>query len=343
MVARGKVITAKWGVPAGEPDDLPDFMSNEEIVEKMGGEPKGVFRVLIKKMIVVKNSNDNDMIKVTAEINETDKAKKGYNGFVFWENQNITEKSAPFLKQFLKSFGVSWEDFQKRTKLTPETATEPAQVISMGSVKIDSGKVFARITTKWQGEQNGYQAKTVVGRWLPQADDVEDELAEADDEELDDEELDGEEEELEEGEDEESEDEADEEEAELREELEGLSLLALKKRVKANAEEAEETVPKMAGLKKPELIDLVVGQEILLDDEEELEDEDEEEGDDEAESELREELAGMTLSALKQRAKKNGEKVAILRPIKGTEEVIEIIVAQELGDGEDEDGEEPPF
>ena len=60
MVARSKVVTAKWGVASKEPDDLPDFLSNEEIVEKMGGEPKGVFRVWIKKMTVVKNKNDDE-------------------------------------------------------------------------------------------------------------------------------------------------------------------------------------------------------------------------------------------------------------------------------------------
>lgn len=333
MVARGKVVTAKWGVPSTEPDDLPDFLSNEEIVDKMGGEPKGVFRVQIKKITVVNNKNGDPMLKITAEINETDKSKKGYNGYAFWENQNVTEQSGPFLKRFLASIGATWEDFNKRTKMTPETTVDPSTVLSIGSVKFSgNSKVFAKITTRFERSEQ-YGDRTIVGRWLPKAD-AED--VDADEEELEDEEvLDEEDEDLEDDVELDEEDSEDDEEAELREELEALGIVALKKRAKANDSDV-----KLTGLKKEDVIELIVEQELLLDDEEEPEgDEEEDEG---AEDELREELDGLTIAQLKQRAKANGAKVVVLKPIKDKAKLIDMIVEQELGDDEEDDNE-PPF
>jgi hypothetical protein len=338
MVARSKVVTAKWGVPSKEPEDLPDFLSNEEIEEAMGGAPRGVFRLWVKKITVVKNKNDDDMLKITAEIFETAKDKKGYNGWVFWENQNVTEQGASFLKQFLKSIGATWADFEKRTKLINQnSATEPTEIVAIGPVNFaGKTKVLAKATTRMGKAQNGYEAKMEVGRWVPKdSDDDESEDIEDEDEDLgEDEDLDEEDVEEVDGDDEELEDD-DEEETELREELDGLSLPDLRKRVKTNDADAKTT-----GLKKAALIDLIVEQELLLDDEEEPEDEDEDLGEDEEdpEEELRAELAELTLGALKKRAKDNGEKVAVLRPLKTKEPVIDIIVAQEL-----EDDEEPPF
>lgn len=330
MVARAKVVKAKWGVPSKEPEDMPDFLSNEEIVDKMGGHPRGVFRLHVKKITVVKNKNDDDMLKITAEINETDKDKKGYNGYAFWDNQNITEQSAPFLKQFLKSIGATWKDFHNNTKLSDPGSIDDTTILAIGSVTFSGkSKVFAKVTTRPDNrpEYDNY----VIGRWLPK--DSDSDAEEDEDEELDEEELEEDEDiELEEADDE---DESGEEE--LREELEELGLVALRKRVKDNDSDAKTT-----GLKKPALIDLIVEQELDDDfgDEEEEEDEEAEE-DDGAEDELREELGELSLVALKRRAKDNGEKVAVLKPIKDKGQLIDIIVEQELGD--EEDPNEPPF
>lgn len=335
MVARSKVVTAKWGVPSKEPEDLPDFLSNEEIAEKMGGEPKGVFRVWIKKLTVVKNKNDDDMIKVVAEIFETDKEKKGYNGWAFWTQENVTEASAAFLKQFLKSFGASWADFNARTKMTPATKLDPAQITAIGKVNFaGTKKVLARVTVGMGRASGGYEARTEIRRWLPLDTDMdESEDVEEEDELLldDEEELDEDLEEVEEDDGEEDLEEGDEE-AELREELEELGLPDLRKRVKTNDADTKTT-----GLKKSELIDLIVEQELLLDEEEEEldEEEEEEDGDEDAEAELREELEALTIGKLKVRAKDNGAKVAVLKPITQKDKVIDIIVQQELN--------EPPF
>lgn len=342
MVARTKVVTAKWGVPSKEPEDLPDFLSNEEIVEKMGGEPKGVFRIWIKKLTVVKNKNDDDMIKIVGEIFETDKEKKGYNGYAFWTQQNVTEQGASFLKQFLKSFGATWADFQQRTKMVPETKLDPATITAIGKVNFaGSKKVLARATVGMGRASGGYEARTEIRRWLPldadmdSSEDIEDDDELLDDEDLEDEDLEEVEDDGDEDLDEEDED-GDDEEAELRESLDGLGLPALRKRAKTNDADVKTT-----GLKKGELIDLIVEQELLLDDEDEPEDEEPEE-DDGGEAELRDELSGMTIGALKQRAKKNGAKVAVLRPMKDVDELIEMIVEQELL-GDDDDDEDPPF
>lgn len=345
MVARTKVVTAKWGVPSKEPEDLPDFMSNEEIAEKMGGDPRGVYRIWIKKLTVVKNKNDDDMIKIVAEIFETDKEKKGYNGWAFWTQQNVTEQGASFLKQFLKSFGASWADFQQRTKMIPETKLDPAQITAIGKANFaGTKKILARASVGMGRASGGYEARTEIKRWLPLDADMDDSEDIEDDEEiLDDEEL--EDEDLEEVEDDEElededEEEADEEEAELRESLSSLGLPALRKRVKTNDADAKTT-----GLKKDALIDLIVEQELLVDDEDEELDEDEdeelEEDDEAAEEELREELSGLTIGALKKRAKENGEKVAVLNKMKDKAKVIDLVVEQELNaEGDDE---EPPF
>jgi hypothetical protein len=333
MVARSKVVTAKWGVPAKEPEDMPDFLSNEEIVDKMGGDPRGVFRVQVKKITVVKNKNKDDMLKITAEIAETDKAKKGFNGYAFWDQQNVTDQSAPFLKQFLRSIGATWKDFNEKTKMTPMTTTDPCEIHAIGPVNFaGSKKVFAMVSAKLDN-YNGNE-RAIIGRWLPPKDDAGEEADE--DEELEDDELDDELEESEDG-DEELDEEGEDEEAELREELEALSLVNLRKRAKANDDDAITT-----GLKKPALIDMIVGQEIELEDEDDEDFEDEDEEDDGAEEELREELDALTLAELKRRAKANGETVAVLKPIKDKGKLVDMIVEQELA-GDEEDDEEPPF
>lgn len=318
MVARSKVVTAKWSVPSKEPEDLPDFLSNDEIVDKAGGLPRGVFRVWVKQITVNKNKNDDDMLRVTAEIFETDKSKKVYNGYTFWENQNVTESGAAFLKRFLNSMGATWKDFNERTKMVNATTLEPTKIISIGSANFNGAKkVLAVISTKieeYKGEE-----RAAVSRWLPPKD-------------SDEAEVDGDDDDL--GEGDEDLEEVEEEAGGLEEELDGLTLVELRKRAKENDPKV-----KTIGLKKDGLIELIIGQESLDEglEEEELEDDD----DDAAEEELREELAELELIDLKRRAKGNGEKVAVLKPIKDKDKLIDIIVEQELS--AEADDNEPPF
>lgn len=142
-----------------------------------------------------------------------------------------------------------------------------------------------------------------------------DEDDEADVEDAEDAEDDAEEDEEEEDEDDEEEDdeEEDDEEAEgyTREDLEGLTLAALKKIAK---EEFEETTASLKGLDTDDIIDLILGE----GDEEEEEDEDEEEGLTE------EDLEAMSLAEVKAVAKDNG--VAVKAGMKKAD-IIEAIFA----------------
>lgn len=139
--------------------------------------------------------------------------------------------------------------------------------------------------------------------------DDEADVEDAEDAEDDDAEEDAEEDEEEEDED----DEEDDEEAEgyTREDLEGLTLAALKKIAK---EEFEETTASLKGLDTDDIIDLILGE----GDEEEEEDEDEEEGLTE------EDLEAMSLAEVKAVAKDNG--VAVKAGMKKAD-IIEAIFA----------------
>lgn len=316
MAARSKVVKAKWGVSSGEPEDLPDFLSNDEIVQKMNDQPpRGVFRLQLKgRPTVAKNKNGDDMIKMILEVNDPAKDKKGYNGFALWENQNVTDQSKPFLLKWLKSLGVTWRDFNINTKKTNNPGDLiPDEILSIGNVTFGGQKKVYLLAALGRKPAHGdYEEGTEVKRWVPKED------AQAD-------EPDDEEEEDESAEDTES------EEDELREELDGLSPAVLRKRVKENDEDAKTT-----GLKKPDLIDLIVEQELGEEDEEEDEDES-----DDAEEELREELSDLSLAQLKKRAKDNGRKIAEVRKA-GEDDLIEMIVEDELDESEEDDNE-PPF
>lgn len=322
-----KVVKAKWGIGSDKPEDLPDFLSNDEILEKNGDRlPRGRFRLHVKEILVVKNSNDDDMLKIRAEIDETDKEKKSYNGYFIQTQQNITDQGKPYLLKFLKALGVTWNDFMDNTRQTPETTVEPAKILSIGAVKFTTGKVYAMGllgVRQWKEED-----RTDLTRWIPKGDnmptDEEDDEAEA--EELED---DGE---LEDGEEDEAEaEDMSDEEAELREELEDLTLAKLKARAKENGAK----VADYKGLDEAGVINLIVEQEI------EEEEDDEAEGDEdasEAEEELREELSELTIAQLKSRCRANKRKLAEYKTAKEPE-LIEMIVEDELG----ADGNEPPF
>jgi hypothetical protein len=328
-----KVVKAKWSIGSDKPEDLPDFLSNDEILEKNGDKyPRGRFRLWVKEITVKVNNSGDDMMVIRCEINETDKVKKSYNGWFLITNQNITDKGKPYLLKFLKGLGVTWDDFMDNTRQTPATSIEPTKILSIGSVKFTgNAKVYAdALLVK---DTYNDQERSQIGRWIPKSKDSDEEEID-EEEETDDEEL----EEEDDSEEDEDEVEMSDEEAELREELEALTKVKLKARAKANGAKLAE----YKDLDEEGLIDLIVEQEIEEEeDDEEDEDEDEDEADDDgaAEEELREELSGLTIAQLKARAKANKRKLAEYKTAK-TPELIEMIVEDELGA---EDDDEPPF
>jgi hypothetical protein len=338
--AKGKKnAKVKWAIGGAEPDDLPDFQSNDDIVRKNKGKlpPKGRTKMRIKKVTSKENRNGDQMLTVTCEIAEGTAKKPGpFDGYTCWERLNITEQGAPFLKRFLTAIGVKWGDFISNT--VADESQEPTVINKIGSVTFGGKKeVVAWASLKHTTDQNDDEVAE-IGRFLPPADedesdDVEDDdeddeddedvdVAEDDDDDDDDVEDDDDDEEEEDDEEDDDED----AEADLRDELSALKLPALKKRaIRAGADEED-----MPG-KKAGLIDLIV--ELELEDDDDEDEEDDEDDDDESEApdpdELRKELKGMALSDLRDRA---GEAGAKPKALKGKKKpaLIDLIIELEI-------------
>lgn len=316
----------KWAVGKDEPEDLQDFTSNDEIVGEHGLPKSGIVRLRIKQVTNTVNKNKDAMIKILAVHEDSSKDRKKFNGYAFFENQNVTDVGAPYLKKFLNAIGASWADF--RLKTVEDASEKPPVILRIGNVKFDGKKpVYAWASiTKENSEEYGERMK--VARWVIRT--TQDE-AEGDEIEPD------------EGEEAEADMEVDEEEAaaeefdedELREELAGEKPIALRKRLR---EDYGFKPADYKGLDQDDLVELIVGQaaEAAEAAEEEAEEagEDEENGEEDPNAELREELAELTLPKLKARARKAGLKVAQLRGL-DEDEIIDLIV--------EEEGEEPPF
>lgn len=340
--AKGKKnAKVKWAVGNVEPDDLPDFQSNDDIIKANKGAlpPKGKTRILVKKVTSKENKNGDQMLTVTCEISEKgSKKEQAFNGYAMWERLNVTEQGAPYLKRFLTAIGVTWADFINKT--VADESVEPMVINKIGKVKLDR-PVEAFVSVKHGVNQNDEEVAE-VGRFLPPADEDEpDDEPDEDDEDTDDDEDieeadDDSDEEDDDADDEDDDDESDEDdeededeseddgEEELREELSALKLPALKKRaIRAGAD--EDDMPS----KKADLIDHIV--ELELGDEDEDDDEEEDEEDDERPDpdELKAELKELDLTELRNRARANGRKASELKGAKKPA-LIKMIVEDEI-------------
>lgn len=348
-MAKAQTKKVKWAVGKNEPEDLPEFLTNDDIVKKYGVPPKDTYRFAVKRLTVKPNRNNDDRIGVMLIIDEPGKAGKGkakYNGYLVWDGFNINEQGTPFLKRFLKALGIKWSEFYNDTVQNDD---DPPHIVKMGKVRFEHVKdPHVRAVVKVKGPDDFNDDDHLeIGRYLPadeeseseEPDEDEDESEEEDDVEVEDEDdedddsdededEDDEEDDEEDEEDEDEEDEEDEEdaEAELREELASLKKPALLKRaIRAGGD--EDDLPTKVG----DLRDLIVSLE-LADEDEEDEDEEDEDEDDSGEDALREELKDLPRSALRARAKEHGRKAADLKG-KSDEELIDMIV----------EDQEPPF
>ena len=302
-----KAKPVKWSLSATEPEDLQDFLSNDDIIQKhrkgkkgpVDWPGKGPFQFRVIRLTVKPNKNGDDRISVMLGFHEPKKSDAAsWNGYVTFDGFNVTEQGAPFLKRWLNALGLTWEDFIKRSKQDDQ---DPPHIVQIGRVKFEDSKdVLLNATVKVKpADDYNDDEHMEIGRYLP-ADDGEDEDDDEEEEDVADM-SDEDEGEDEAEEDEEEEDEDDEDEDEEDEEDE-------------DEEEDDE------------------------DEEDEEDDEDEEEEEDEdAEEELREELSGLTKAALTKRAVRLAKKAKV-----STDEVpstkaklIDFIVRMEL--------EEPPF
>lgn len=322
----GKVKPVKWAIGAEEPEDLDEFLSNDEIVAKHTNKKtqeidwprKGPWTFKVVQLRVKPNKNGDDRIGVMLTLKEPkDSDAASWNGYMIWDGFNVTEQGAPFLKRFLRALGLQWSDFVKKSKQDDQ---DPPHLVQIGGVKFEDAKdVTLRATIKvMDADDYNDDEHMEVGRYLPLDDS--DEADEVEDEEDEEEEV----EEFAEADEEEEEEVEDESDDELREELDSLKKKDLKERALENDEDAD-----VEGLDKQGLIDLIVEQESA-------EDEDEEDEEDE-EAELREELSGMKVPALEKRAQRTAKKFKgdpSTIPTKKAD-LVDWIVNAELG--------EPPF
>lgn len=341
-----KQAPVKWAIGGTEPDDLPDFVSNDDIVGKAGLPPKGRHRFLVKKVTTKENKNGDQMLTVTCEL--ADKGKKKdtpWNGYTCWERLNVTEQGAPYLKRFLTALGVKWGDFVKNT--VADETTDPTTITKIGKVNFASSKGVEVWASVKHGTDNNDDDVAEIGRFVPApedadesdddddddedeelevSDDDDDEDADEEDEEDDEDDAEDSDDEDEEDDDAEAEEDDEDSEEELREELKALGLPKLRKRALASGADEDD----LDGKKKPGLIDLIVGLELESDeDDEEEEDEDEEADTEELEAELREELQALSIGELRTRAQKNKIKKAAVAG-KKKPAIIDLIVQAEI-------------
>lgn len=293
----------KWALGADEPDDLADFLTNDDIVKKNKKRKeiiwptKGPHTFKVKRLKVKDNKNGDPRISVML-IMDNGKKHDGasWNGYCIFDGFNVTEQGAPFIKRFLKALGLEWSDFMKKTKQVEDK--DSAEIVQIGKVKFgaDAAKdpvVLAMVKVKPADDYNDDEHMEIT-RYLPVDDDEDDDDEDVDD--VDDEDVDD---------DEDSEDEDDDEEDDESDE---------------DDEEDEEDEDDDED-----------------EDEDEEDDDDEEEEDDDEEEELRAELKPLTVANLKKRA------VRVTKRLKGDpddipakkSDIIDYIVQCELG--------EPPF
>jgi hypothetical protein len=278
----GKVQKVKWGLDSEEPEDLQDFLSNDEIEEKNGGRPpKGVYRLAVRRIARTEIKNGDNAgkprLRVMLVINEPKKAGNSmWNGYVVWDGFNVIQgPSLGFLKRFLRGLGLEWADFTDRTKQDDQ---DPPHIIQIGKVKFEDGDdPTVRATLYLKPASAKRDAEISIGKYLPVEDEVEEDdedeeaedmedMDEADEEDEDEEDEDDEEDDEEEDdEDDEDEEDEDEDDEDLEEELKALNVAELRERAVDNVagkKAKAKMTDKVAKMKKAALVALVVEQEV---------------------------------------------------------------------------------
>jgi hypothetical protein len=252
-----KTTKVKWALGSDEPEDLADFKDNEQLVKEHGGSlpSKGIYTFAIRRITSKPNKNDDERLSIGLSIQEPAKSKNAdWNGYWVWDGMNVTEQGARWIKRWLKSMGLEWSDFIEKTKMDDQ---DPPHIVQIGRVKFESGKdVLVRAMIKISPPDDYNDSDYVeVARYLP-ADDGEGGATEdADDGVGDDDVVSMADDDAP------SEDAADDAEEALREELADEKVAGLRQRALRNDNEAD-----VAGVKKADLIDLIVEQEMSDDD-----------------------------------------------------------------------------
>lgn len=147
--------------------------------------PAGPYRGILKRMELVKTGPNSKnpgtpMLKLLVEIKEPkDSQKATYNTYGMWNNQMITEQSAPFVNQILNSLvGGDEKKFNavKSWFWNGQLNTEKADgghIHSIGKLKINSpdAEIPVIVNTKKAPARGDYPERLEINRWLVPSDD----------------------------------------------------------------------------------------------------------------------------------------------------------------------------
>lgn len=136
--------------------------------------PKGVYRVMVKRLSMTINKNGDFMLNAVCEIDEpkgTPKSK--FNGYGVWWNGNCTEEGAGYINQFLDS--ITGGKSEVKTAFwggkikcfdTPKKGHK-AIVQAIGPFRVNQDGMKAVINTRLNKPHNGSQELGVADWLLP--------------------------------------------------------------------------------------------------------------------------------------------------------------------------------
>lgn len=258
MAKKSKPI--KWAVGADEPEDLQEFLSNDEIVakhlnkktEEVAWPGKGPHRFVVRRLSSKPNRNGDARVNAMCVLSNKDKdSDKSWNGYVIFDGFNITEQGKPYLKRFLKSIGLTWSDFHSKAEGETDD-NDKTNITRIAKVKFDGTKevaFMATVTVKPADDYNDDEHME-IRQYLPDPK-MDDDTASRDDDSSDDAATFGGDDDGHEGT-----DDREEMEAKIKAELKGLDLAVLQKRAKRNDKKAD--IP----AKKKDVVALILEQEL---------------------------------------------------------------------------------
>ncbi len=167
-----KVKKVKWALGGSEPEDLQEFKDNEQIIKENKGElpPKGIYKFLVRMIGVKPNKNGDDRLNIMLVLDEPKKSKvSSWNGLVVWEGFNVTEQGSPFIKRWLKSMGLEWDDFISKSQ--EEVDGDKRRIVRIGKHKFgqdaDKKVVIDALTKNKPADDYNDSEHVEIQRFIP--------------------------------------------------------------------------------------------------------------------------------------------------------------------------------
>lgn len=134
--------------------------------------PRGVYKVLVRRLGMKINRNGDPMLNALVEIKEPGSSPKAkYNGYGFWWNGNVTDDGAGYINQFLDA--ISGEDARVRKAFwngkcrvneTPKKG-KTVTVMAIGPMKVQQEGMPA-VVSAYKGKPYKGEVHLRVGDWL---------------------------------------------------------------------------------------------------------------------------------------------------------------------------------